>query len=208
MDFEKYIGKDRQLLDSLDSARSDAAAYEKHGNAGSLDIAEDDIKLLKTGNYVKACQESAEASAKDLDVKLSMLKGSQKELELKNAGAVLKIIEWEDSFDQKYKDMSGRIEEEMKALERSNKEFSALVKAQDDLYKKRSQELTTKVEEAGRKLKESGDRSNAEIMKLSGSLKDAQKEFESSINEKLEQDKQTIDRIKYMLSTMSDIIKV
>ena len=39
------------------------------------------------------------------------------------------------------------------------------------------------------------------------SLKDTQKDFESSINEKLEQDKQTIDRIKYMLSTMSDIIK-
>ena len=68
-------------------------------------------------------------------------------------------------------------------------------------------DLNNKIEAAESGFKQSSDSAYADLKQMVASLKETQIDFESSINEKLEQDKQTIDRIKYMLSTMSDIIK-
>ena len=119
----------------------------------------------------------------------------------------LRISEWETSFDGRYNELMNKVDTEVKSLEIRNKELIAFTKAQEDILAARNLDLTNKIEAAESGFKQSSDSAYADLKQMVASLKETQIDFESSINEKLEQDKQTIDRIKYMLSTMSDIIK-
>lgn len=207
MDFEKYIGKEKQLLSKLEREQAALNAYERRGNAGTLDLAEDEIKLIQSGRLLVKHIEAASEASKALDERAVKLKEMQDELSTKNAELQLRISEWENSFDGRYNELMNKVDSEVKALEIRNKDLIAFTKAQEDIFAARNAELTSKIEAAEKGFKQSSDSAYADLKQMVTSLKDAQKDFESSINEKLEQDKQTIDRIKYMLSTMSDIIK-
>ena len=207
MDFEKYIGKEKQLLTKLERERAALGVYERRGNSGTLDLAEDEIKLLQAGKLVKQHIDVATEASKALDERALKLKAMQDELNTKNAELQLRISEWEAAFNGRYNELMNKVDTEVKALEIRNKELVAFTRAQEEIFAARNVELTNKIEAAESGFKQSSDSAYADLKQMVGSLKDTQKDFESSINEKLEQDKQTIDRIKYMLSTMSDIIK-
>jgi hypothetical protein len=207
MDFEKYIGKEKQLLSRLERERASLDAYERRGNAGSLDYAEDELKLLDTLKLVKEHIAAAEAASRKLDERSDRLIEMEASLNRKNAHTQKRIEEWESSFDARYNELLGRVEDEMARLELRNKELLTFVKAQEDIFNARSAELSGKASAAEAGLKQTSDNVYQELSDALVSIKKAQKEFETSISGKLEEDKQTIDRIKYMLSTMSDIIK-
>lgn len=207
MDFEKYIGKEKQLLSKLEKDQVALGAYERRGNAGTLDLAEDEIKLIQSGRLVQKHIEAANETSKALDERATKLKEMQDELNTSNAELQLRISEWETSFDGRYNELMTRVDTEVKSLEIRNKELIAFTKAQEDILAARNLDLNNKIEAAESGFKQSSDSAYADLKQMVASLKETQIDFESSINEKLEQDKQTIDRIKYMLSTMSDIIK-
>jgi hypothetical protein len=207
MDFEKYIGKEKQLLSRLERERASLSAYERRGNAGSLDIAEDELKLLDTLKLVKEHIAAAEAASRELDERAARLAEMEAGINKKNAQTQKRIEEWESSFDVRYNELLKRVEDDVAGLELRNKEFLMFVKAQEDIFNARNSELTGKAESYEAGLKQTSDSAYQELSDFLVSIKKAQKEFETSISGKLEEDKQTIDRIKYMLSTMSDIIK-
>jgi len=207
MDFEKYIGKEKQLLARLERERASLNAYERRGNAGSLDYAEDELKLLDTLKLVRDRIAAAEAMARELDERLARLTEMEIGLGKKNAQTQRRIEEWESSFDVRYNELLRRVEAGMSALELRNRELLTFVKAQEDILNARSAELTGKAEAYEAGMKQASDNAYQELSDALVSIKKAQKEFEISISGKLDEDKQTIDRIKYMLSTMSDIIK-
>lgn len=207
MDFEKYIGKEKQLLTKLEKDQMALGAYERRGNAGTLDLAEDEIKLLQSGRLLQQHIDAANETSKALDERSAKLKEMQDELNTKSAELQLRISEWETSFDGRYNELMNKVDAEVKALEIRNKELITFTKAQEDILAARNLDLTNKIETAESGFKQSSDSAYADLKQMVASLKETQVDFESSINEKLEQDKQTIDRIKYMLSTMSDIIK-
>ncbi len=207
MDFEKYIGKEKQLLSRLERERASLNAYERRGNAGSLDYAEDELKLLDTLRLVREHMADAEAISRELDERSTRLLEMEASLNRKNAQTQKHIEEWESSFDNRYNDLLNRVEADVNNLEVRGKELLAFVKAQEDIFNARSAELTGKSEAYEAGLKQASDNSYQELSDVLVSIKKAQKEFETSISGKLEEDKQTIDRIKYMLATMSDIIK-
>jgi hypothetical protein len=207
MDFEKYIGKEKQLISRLERERVSLNAYERRGNAGSLDIAEDELKLLDTIKLVKEHIASAEAASKAMDERAEKLKELEASVNKKGAQTQKRIEEWESSFDVRYNELLKRVEGEVAGLEIRNKEFLTFIKAQEDIYNARSAELTSKAEASEAGIRQASDNSYHELSDILVSIKKAQREFETSVSGKLEEDKQTIDRIKYMLSTMSDIIK-
>jgi hypothetical protein len=207
MDFEKYIGKEKQLISRLERERTSLNAYERRGNAGSLDIAEDELKLLDTIKMVKEHIASAEAASKAMDERAEKLRELEASVNKKGAQTQKRIEEWESSFDVRYNELLKRVEGEVAGLEIRNKEFLTFIKAQEDIYNARSAELASKAEASEAGIRQASDNSYHELSDILVSIKKAQREFETSVSGKLEEDKQTIDRIKYMLSTMSDIIK-
>ncbi len=207
MDFEKYIGKEKPLLSRLDRDRASLSAYERRGNAGTLDIAEDELKLLDTFKQVKEHIAAAEAASKALDERAQKLKELEESVNRKGAQTQKRIEEWESSFDDKYNVLLKRVEDEVRTMELRNKELAAFMKAQEDIFNARSAELGSKADASEAGIKQASDNAYQEMSDILVSMKKAQKEFEASISGKLDEDKQTIDRIKYMLSTMSDIIK-
>ena len=102
MDFEKYIGKEKQLLSKLEKDQVALGAYERRGNAGTLDLAEDEIKLIQSGRLVQKHIEAANETSKALDERATKLKEMQDELNTSNAELQLRISEWETSFDGRY----------------------------------------------------------------------------------------------------------
>jgi hypothetical protein len=208
MDFDTYIGKEKQLLTRLERERAAINSYEKKGNEGNLDLAEDEIKLLRMSLLMKTRTDSAMDASRELDEKIVRIKEAEDKAEMKNAEMVLKISEWETAFDSKYKQLLSRMDKEMSTMETRNKEFMEFSRKQEELFKARNDQLIARIDEAEKSLKKANEKTYSEISQLVASLKEAQKDFETSVNEKLEQDKQTIDKIKYMLSTMSDIIKM
>lgn len=207
MDFEKYIGKEKQLLTRLDKERSSLNAYERRNNAGSLDYAEDELKLLDTLKLAREHIAAAEAAIREIDMRADKLLEMEDSLNKKNAQTQKHIEEWESSFGVRYNELLMRIEADVGTLDARNREFLDFVKAQEDIFNARSAELTSKAESYELGLKQASEHSYLELSDSLASIKKAQKEFETSVSGKLEEDKQTIDRIKYMLSTMSDIIK-
>jgi hypothetical protein len=208
MDFESYIGKEKQLFARLDKERSSVNAYEKKPGAGNLDMAEDEIKLLRAGNIVKARIGEANAAMKGLDEKSLRIREAEENVEVKSAELVLRMSEWESGFNDRYRDLMGRVEVELKKLEARNNEFVAMSKEQESLYKARNDELAHNIEAAEKDIKAMREIAMEDVKNSIASLKEAQKEFEASVNEKLDQDKATIEKIKFMVSTMSDIIKM
>jgi len=207
MDFEKYIGKEKPLLSRLDRDRASLNAYERRGNAGTLDIAEDELMLLDTVKRVKEHIAAAEAASKALDERAEKLKELEAAVNKKGAQTQKRIEEWESTFDTRYNLLMKRVEDEVGMLELRNKELVAFMKAQEEIFNARSAELSSKADVSEAGIKQASDNAYREMSDILVSMKKAQKEFESSISGKLDEDKQTIDRIKYMLSTMSDIIK-
>ncbi len=207
MDFEKYIGKEKQLLTRLERERAAINAYERRGNAGTLDYAEDELKLLDTLKLVREHIASAEAASTALDDRSARLREIEAALNKKNIQTQKRIEEWESSFGVRYNELLNRVEAEIQALEQRNRELLAFAKAQEEAFDARGAELTGKAEAGEAGIKQASDNAYQELSDILVSIKKAQKEFETSVSGKLEEDKQTIDRIKYMLSTMGDIIK-
>lgn len=207
MDFEKYIGKEKPLLTRLDRERASLNAYERRGNAGTLDYAEDELKLLETLKDVKAQIAAADAATKAMDERSEKLREIEATINQKGAQTQKRIEEWESSFDMKYNELLKRVEDDVAALDQRNREFLTFVKAQEDIFNARSAEISSKADASEAGIKQASDNAYQEMSDILVSMKKAQKEFETSISGKLEEDKQTIDRIKYMLSTMSEIIK-
>ncbi len=207
MDFEKYIGKEKALLLRLERERAALDAYERRGNAGTLDIAEDELKLLGTLKDINERIAAAEAATKAMDERAEKLRELEASVNKKSAQAQKRIEEWESSFDTRYNELLKRVEDEVVSLDQRNREFLTFVKAQEDIFNARSGELSGKADNADAGIKQATDNAYHELSDMLVSIKKAQKDFETSVSGKLEEDKQTIDRIKYMLSTMSDIIK-
>jgi len=207
MDFEKYIGKEKPLLARLDRDRAALNAYERRGNAGTLDYAEDELRLLATLKDVKAQIAEAEAVTKAMSEQAESLRELEASIGKKGAATQKRIEEWESSFDTKYNDLLKRVEDEVAALEQRNRELITFARAQEEIFNARSAEITSKADASEAGIRQASDNAYQEMSDILVSMKKAQKEFETSISGKLEEDKQTIDRIKYMLSTMSDIIK-
>ncbi len=207
MDFEKYIGKEKQLLTRLERERAAINAYERRGNAGTLDYAEDELKLLDTLKLVREHIASAEAASTALDDRSARLREIEAALNKKNIQTQKRIEEWESSFGVRYNELLSRVEAEVQALEQRNRELLTFAKAQEEAFDARGAELTGKAEAGEAGIKQASDNAYQELSDILVSIKKAQKEFETSVSGKLEEDKQTIDRIKYMLSTMGDIIK-
>jgi hypothetical protein len=207
MDFEKYIGKEKQLLSRLERERASINAYERRGNAGSLDYAEDELKLLDTLKLVREHISTAETISKELDQRSTQLKELETSINRRNAQTQKRVEEWESSFDARYNELLNRVEDEVTGLELRNKELLTFVKAQEDIFSVRGAELTNRADVGETAIKQASDNAYHELSDILMSIKKAQKDFETSVSGKLEDDKQTIDRIKYMLSTMSDIIK-
>ncbi|HTY91263.1 MAG TPA: hypothetical protein VMC84_08820, partial [Methanocella sp.] len=182
-------------------------AYERRGNAGTLDYAEDELRLLATLKDVKAQIAEAEAVTKAMSEQAESLRELEASIGKKGAATQKRIEEWESSFDTKYNDLLKRVEDEVAALEQRNRELITFARAQEEIFNARSAEITSKADASEAGIRQASDNAYQEMSDILVSMKKAQKEFETSISGKLEEDKQTIDRIKYMLSTMSDIIK-
>ncbi len=207
MDFEKYIGKEKQLLSRLDRERAFLNAYERRGNAGSLDYAEDELKLLDTLKLVKKQVAAADAAIRELDERSARLREMEDSFYKKNAQTQKRIEEWESSFGIRYNELLKRVEADVARMDARNKELLAFVEAQEEIFNARSAGLTGKAEAYEASLKQTSDLAHQEMSAALASVRKAHKEFEASVSGKLDEDRQTIDRIKYMLSTMSDIIK-
>jgi hypothetical protein len=207
MDLEKYIGNEKPLLNRLDRERAALSAYERRGDAGSLDYAEDELKLLDTLKVAREHIAAAEAAIREIDMRADKLLEMEDGINKRSARTEKRIEEWESSFGVRYNELLGRVESDVAALDARNREFLDFVKAQEDAFDARSAELTSKAEAYEASLKQTSEQACHELSDVLASVKKAQKEFETSISGKLEEDKQTIDRIKYMLSTMSEIIK-
>jgi hypothetical protein len=98
-------------------------------------------------------------------------------------------------------DVGGKSEKSLK----ENAERTELIIRQASERAETSIKEMSEITEAN--LKDISKATYSDVDRLVSSLKAAQAEFEASINEKLEQDKQTLEKIKFMISTMSDIIK-
>jgi len=207
MDFEKYIGKEKPLLLRLERERAALNAYERRSNSGTLDYAEDELKLLATLKQVKEHIAIAEAATKTMDERAQTLRELEASFNKKSAQTQKRIEEWESSFDTRYNELLKRVEDDVAALEIRNKELLSFVRAQAETFNARSAEIASKTDASEAGIKQASDNAYQELSDILVSIKKAQREFETSISGKLEEDKQTIDRIKYMLSTMSDIIK-
>jgi hypothetical protein len=150
---------------------------------------------------------TAEAASRALDERSTQLKELETNINRRNAQTQKRVEEWESSFDARYNELLNRVEDEVTGLELRNKELLTFVKAQEDIFAARSAELTNRADIGEAAIRQTSDNAYHELSDILISIKKAQKDFETSVSGKLEEDKQTIDRIKYMLSTMSDIIK-
>ncbi len=153
MDFEKYIGKEKQLLTRLEKERASIDAYERRSNAGSLDMAEDEMKLLEY---------AASWSSEHIDRRRSDLKGAGRAF-----GPAKR--DWKTSINNRNaRDSDARRgmgkllrralqrtaepcgSERSQALEIRNKELIVFIRAQEDIFAARSAELTNKTDRRSR----------------------------------------------------------
>jgi hypothetical protein len=244
MDFESYIGKERQLLSRIERERAEMNSHEPDAWRGNYQLAADEIKLLRAGDYVRETSGMAADAIVALDERMAKLKQIEAEAVAKNATFLKRVDAWETKFDQRYAEIMAAMAREMAAMEAKNVQLTQRIETAE----RNMQEISRKAEstlqdisgKSEKNLKETAGRTEqtirqaseraessmkemseiteanlkdlskatyADVDKLVGSLKAAQAEFEASINEKLEQDKQTLEKIRFMISTMSDIIK-
>jgi hypothetical protein len=266
MDFESYIGKERQLLGRIEKERAEMNSHEPNAWEGNYRLAADEIKLLKAGDYVKSVSEMAADAIVALDERMSQLRQLESDANARNEAFLKRVSEWETEFDARYTEAMTAMAREAAALDARNAELTKhIAVAQQNLEAMRREaesnlrEISSSSESAmreisgksEREIRQIGERTEAnvrlaseqtetmikdmsditesriksmgetteanlkalskattvEVEQLVASLKYAQAEFEASVNEKLEQDRQTIDRIKFMISTMNEIIK-
>ena len=240
MDFESYIGKEKQLLARIERERAEMNSHEPDAWRGNYELAADEIKLLRAGDYVKGAAEMAADAIVALDERMAQLKRAEGEVNAKNTAFLKRVAE----FDARYAEVTAALSKEAAALQARDAELTKRIEtAQQALLdlgrgaEKTLREVSGKSEKGVREtaertdlslrqaseraegriremseateanLKDISQATRTEVDQLVSSLKAAQAEFEASINEKLEQDKQTLEKIKFMISTMSDIIK-
>lgn len=255
MDFESYIGKERQLLNRIERERAEINSHEPDAWRGNYKLTADEIKILRAGDYVREASGMAADTIAALDERMSRLKQIEAEANAKNETFLKRVEAWETKFDQRYAEVMAAIAREMTALEARSAQLTQRIEAAEKSLQEISQRSESTLREVGsssekslidiganadRSLRETAEQTEliirqaseraessikemsenteasikdlckatyAEVDRMVSSLKAAQAEFEASINEKLEQDKQTLEKIKFMISTMSDIIK-
>ncbi|OPY28086.1 MAG: hypothetical protein A4E28_01725 [Methanocella sp. PtaU1.Bin125] len=255
MDFESYIGKERQLLGRIEKERTELNSHEPDAWEGNYRLAADEIKLLKAGDYVNTATETAGEAIVALDGRMSQLRQIEGDASARNEAFLKRVTEWETKFDARYSEVMSAMAREMAAFETRNAQLTQRIETAERNLKEISskaekalidtgsksekalidtssqseknlkeiagqaeQNLRQASERSEKSIKESSDRAEANLKEISkataadierlvGSLKSAQAEFEASVNEKLEQDKQTLERIRYMITAMNEIIK-
>ena len=255
MDFESYIGKERQLLGRIERERAEMNSHEPDAWRGNYQLAADEIKLLRAGDYVNSASEMAADAIVALDERMAQLRQIEAGANAKNEKFLKRVEAWETKFDMRYAEVMAGMAREMAAMETRNVQLTQRI----EVAEKSLQEIGRKTEKnildvggkseknlvdistrSEKSLKETAERTElsirqasehtegsikemseiteanlkdiskttySDVERLVSSLKAAQTEFEASVNEKLEQDKQTLEKIKFMISTMSDIIK-
>ena len=222
MDFESYIGRERQLLARIERERAELNSHEPRAETGNYQLAEDEIRLLKAGDYVAGASEVAADAVAALDERISALRKAEHEANARNETFVRRVAEWETKFDARYAELTGKIAREMAALESRNAELTRTIEEAEQsmrhgaasvaeaLNRARQQsvaDIETLSEATEASLREISEATTADVDRRIESLRQAQATFEAAVNEKLENDKQTIERIKYMITAMNEIIK-
>ncbi len=244
MDFESYIGKERQLLGRIEKERAELNSHEPNAWEGNYGLAADEIKLLKAGDYVNRASGMAADAVVTLDDRLSQLRQIEGDASARNEAFLKRVSEWETKFDVRYSEVMAAMAREMAALEARNAQLTQRIEtAEQNLGEiSRNAESTLRGisgkseksmreigEQTEQNLRQASERTEASIKEMSeiteanmkdiskstaadverlvSSLKSAQAEFEANVNEKLEQDRQTLERIKYMITAMNEIIK-
>jgi hypothetical protein len=244
MDFESYIGKERQLLGRIEKERTELNSHEPNAWEGNYRLAADEIKLLKAGDYVNRASEMAADAVMALDERMSKLKQLEGDANARNEAFLKRVSEWETKFDARYSEVMAAMTREMAALDARNAGLTRRIetaernlveisskseKSLTDISNRSEKSIHEMSERAEWNLRQATERAEGSIKEMSGiteanlkdiskatttdvdrlvgSLKSAQAEFEASVNEKLEQDRQTLERIKYMITAMNEIIK-
>ncbi|HEY3273207.1 MAG TPA: hypothetical protein VGJ92_05560 [Methanocella sp.] len=244
MDFESYIGKERQLLGRIERERAEMNSHEPDAWRGNYQLAADEIKLLRAGDYVNSASEMAADAIVALDERMAQLRQIEAEANAKNEMFLKRVEAWETKFDARYAEVMTGMAREMAAMTDRNAQLTQRIetaeKSLQEIGKKTEKNILDVGGKSEKSLRETADRTElsirqaseraeasvremsevteanlkdiskatySDVDRLVSSLKAAQAEFEASINEKLEQDKQTLEKIKFMISTMSDIIK-
>ena len=190
MDFESYIAMERQLIARLDRERNDSNSYERRAEVCDCHglTEEDGIRLPKTGERVTYGSDTADAISA-IDEHLADLHRVEAEINAMNADFIKRVSDFESRFDQRYNEIMDRINLEFAALEARNTELNAA--------------SMTSTEEV-RKISESAIE---DLRRISEDLKMAQAVFDASVNDKLSRDQETIERIRYIMKQMNDMIK-
>jgi vacuolar-type H+-ATPase subunit I/STV1 len=233
MDFESYIGRERQLLARIERERAELNSHEPRAETGNYQLAEDEIRLLKAGDYVAGASEVAADAVAALDERISALRKAEHEANARNEAFVRRVAEWETKFDARYAELTGKIAREMAALESRNAELTRTIEEAEQSMRHGAASVAEALNRARHQseanIRHLSEATEANIRQLSGtseaslreiseattadvdrrieSLRQAQAAFEAAVNEKLENDKQTIERIKYMITAMNEIIK-
>ena len=218
MDFESYIGRERQLLARIDRERAELNAHEPNAERGNYQLVGDELRLLQAGEVVEQAAEQAAAAAKLLDERLTRLRQSEEMVNARTDTFLKRVGDWEAKFDARYAEAMEKMAHEMAALEARSAESMKKIAGEMAALEARNAELTRRIEAAKAdvrdlsevaeaNLRDLGRTTTADLDRAIEELRQAQAEFEASVNAKLESDQQTIERIKFMLSTMSEIIK-
>jgi DNA anti-recombination protein RmuC len=244
MDFESYIGKERQLLGRIEKERAELNSHEPNAWEGNYKLAADEIKLLKAGDYVNSASETAAGAIATMDERMSQLRKLDGDASARNEAFLKRVDEWETKFDARYSEVMAAMAREMAALEARNTQLTQRIETAERNLGEISRNaesalrgISSKSEKSMREigelteqnLRQASERAEASIREMSEitganmkdlskttaedverlvcSLKNAQAEFEASVNEKLEQDRQTLERIKFMITAMNEIIK-
>jgi hypothetical protein len=131
MDFESYIARERQLIAKLDKERSESNSYERRADVGNYELAEDEIRLLKAGEYVLSRSEVAADAVMAIDERLAELHRIEDEASTRNADFLRRVTEWETRFDQRYNEVLDKIAREVSNVEARTAELNALIEAAD-----------------------------------------------------------------------------
>jgi len=131
MEFESYIARERQLIARLDRERSDSNSYEQRADVGNYEIVEDEIRLLKAGEYVLNRSEIAADAVMAIDERLAELHRMEDEAGARNSDFLKRVSEWETRFDQRYTEVMNRISRETAGVEARTAELNALIEAAD-----------------------------------------------------------------------------
>ncbi len=211
MDFESYIGKERQLLSRIERERAEMNSHEPDAWKGNYQMAADEIKLLQAGDYVMDAAGTAADAIAALDERMTELRQIEAGANARNETFLKRVEAWETKFDMRYAEVMASMAREMAAMEARNAELTKRIEAAEqnlqDITRKSENSIRETREIAETSLKDVSSAEAAYIDRLVGSLRAAQSQFEASISEKLEQDKQTLEKIKFMIATMNDIIK-